>query len=319
MRHLHIIILYILLLLTSCVGRQTAGDDAFSSDTDSIVTIVTMADTMLTQTDEALEGLTPQQIDSLIFRLEHHYTINSNFLVKCDSVQLVPRDGDLVQDTCVVYDGELVAVAAMSWQSDTLWVKVAHDQQTMGWLTEQELLRSVTPDDDISVLLDALTGSRSIWMSLLVAVGVIGLVMRRGHSVILSASRSGQMRSVYPHLFLALVALMAVLYASIQNFVPEFWQEYYFHPTLNPLILPPVMALLMTVVWFVVITAIAVVDEIYHHFYFIDGALYFLELMGVGMVVYLVVGWSTLFYVGYPIFIVLLCLLYRHGRRMVEK
>lgn len=317
MKRLHII-LYILLTLTSCVGHREDGVTSMESDSDSIVTIITLADTMLTRTDEALEGLTPVQVDSLIFRVEHHYTINSNFLVKRDSLMLIPRDGDLMQDTCFVYDGDLVAVAATNWQTDTLWVKVAHDQKTMGWISEQELLRGVTPADDISVLLDLLTGSRSVWMSLLVAIGVVLLVVRRERSIIISASRTGQMQSPYPHLFLALVALMAALYASIQNFVPEFWQEYYFHPTLNPLILPPIMALLMTIVWLVVLTTIAVIDEIYHHFYFADGVAFFLELMGIGMVVYLVIGWTTFYYVGYIILLAFLALLIWHGRKMMR-
>ena len=44
--------------------------------------------------------LTPQQKDSLIFRLTHHYTDNFNFLVKADTLILLPREGDLIQDTC---------------------------------------------------------------------------------------------------------------------------------------------------------------------------------------------------------------------------
>lgn len=318
MKRLHII-LYILLATTACVGHREDGSNVTERDSDSIVTIVTLADTMLTRTDEALEGLTPQQVDSLIFRVEHHYTINSNFIVKSDSLMLLPREGDLMQDTCFVYDGDLVAVAATSWQTDTLWVKVAHDQKTMGWIPEQELLRGVTPADDISVLLDVLTGSRSVWMSLLAAIGIVLLVVRRERSIIVSASSTRQMRSPYPHLFLALVALMAALYASIQNFVPEFWQEYYFHPTLNPLILPPVMALLMTIVWLVVLTTIAVIDEIYHNFYFSDGVAFFLELMGIGMVVYLIVGWTTLYYIGYIILIAFLALLIWHGRKIMRE
>lgn len=315
MRNLFATLVLLAVLLMSCVGHQTDAYGTSGNDTDTVVTIVTMADTMLTQTDEAFEGYTPQQIDSLIFRLEHHYTINFNFLVKADSLMLIPRDGDLVQDTCHVYDGELVAVAAMNWQSDTLWIKVAHDQMTMGWIPEQELLRGVTPDDPISEVLDALTGSRSIWMSALVAIGVVLLVVRQGRSRVLSAVKNGGMPMVYPRLFLGLVALMASLYVSVQNFVPEFWQEYYFHPTLNPLILPSVMAMLMTVVWLVLITAIAVVDEVYHHLYFADGIAFLLELLGIGMVVYLVIGWTTLYYIGYLLLVAFIIFLVFYGRK----
>ena len=107
------------------------------------------------------------------------------------------------------------------------------------------------------------------------------------------------MDSPYPLLFVALVALMASLYASVQNFVPEFWQEYYYHPSINPLMLPPVMALLVVLTWLVVITFIAVCDEVYHHFYFLPGVAYLSQLVGIAMLVYLAISWLTLLYVGY--------------------
>ena len=105
------------------------------------------------------------------------------------------------------------------------------------------------------------------------------------------------------------IAIMASLYASVQNFVPEFWQEYYFHPTLNPLVLPPLMAMLVVVLWLVIITLIAVIDEVYHHFYFIPGIIHLTKIIGAGMLVYLVVSWTTLIYVGYLLLAVLLFVL----------
>ena len=281
-------------IFCSCVG---GGEGAAVSPMED--TIVNIVDTAQAQPDSTLLDLTPQQVDSLVFRLTHHYSENFNFVVKSDSLTLVPREGDLVQDTCRVYADEIIVVAAIATVGDTIWVKVAHDQQTMGWIAEKELLAGVSPDDPISEMLYWLQSWRGIWMSLLAAIGLTSFLLHQRKSRQLRLLRADDMDSPYPLLFVALVALMASLYASVQNFVPEFWQEYYYHPSINPLMLPPVMALLVVLTWLVVITFIAVCDEVYHHFYFLPGVAYLSQLVGIAMLVYLAISWLTLLYVGY--------------------
>ncbi|MBQ9666271.1 MAG: zinc ribbon domain-containing protein [Bacteroidaceae bacterium] len=304
------------LLIISCVGGATTGaGDTTPKDSDSVPTIVTIVDTTTT-VDTTLLSLSPKQVDSLMFRLTHHYSENFNFLVKADSLTLIPREGDLITDTCHVYADDIIAVAeikALPGDSiDSIWVKVASNQFTMGWIPEQELLKGTTPDDPISEMLYALSSSRAIWMSALVALGVIAIFFGRKKKLAMPLIlRFEEMPSIYPPLFLLLVALMASLYASVQNFVPEFWQEYYFHPTLNPLVLPPVMATLVVLMWLVIITFIAVIDEVYHHFYFAQGVTYLAELIGVSMLVYLIVSWTTLIYIGYLLLIALAYFLLR--------
>ena len=213
------------------------------------------------ETDTLLE-LTQKQADSLEFRLLHHYTNNFNFVVKADSLLLIPREDELA-DTSRVRKNDRIAVADIR-ESDTIWIKVARDQFTMGWISEDELLQGVVPDDPISQVIDVLTSSRYIWMTVVVVLGLLGFVLkRRGKQ--LQIFRFDEMDSFYPTLFLILVSLVACLYVSIQHFAPEFWQEYYFHPTLNPLILPPVMAILLTLVWIVIIVFIAMLVDVYHH------------------------------------------------------
>lgn len=249
------------------------------------------------ETDTLLE-LTQKQADSLEFRLLHHYTNNFNFVVKADSLLLIPREDELA-DTSRVRKNDCLAVADIR-ESDTIWIKVARDQFTMGWISEDELLQGVVPDDPISQVIDVLTSSRYIWMTVVVVLGLLGFVLkRRGKQ--LQIFRFDEMDSFYPTLFLILVSLVACLYVSIQHFAPEFWQEYYFHPTLNPLILPPVMAILLTLVWIVIIVFIAMLVDVYHHFYFFPGLMYILEMLGAAMISYLVIKWTTSFYVGYAL------------------
>ena len=298
------------LLLVGCMGGSDSGGVSPVEDT-----IVNIVDTAQIQPDSALLDLTPQQVDSLVFRLTHHYSENFNFVVKADSLTLLPREGDLVQDTCRVFADDIIAVAAIQTLGDTVWVKVAHDQQTMGWIAEQELLAGVAPDDPISEMLYWLQSWRGIWMSVLASIGLIAFFLHQRKSRQIELLRAEELDSPYPLLFIALVALMASLYASVQNFVPEFWQEYYYHPSLNPLILPPVMALLVVLMWLVIITFIAVCDEVYHHFYFLPGVAYLFELVGIAMIVYLAVSWITLFYVGYLLLPLLLYALVKQYRQ----
>ena len=309
-------LLYIILgvLIASCVGGTSSQpSNSVPVDSDSVPTIVNIVDTAIVE-DSTLMSLTPQQVDSMVFRLTHHYSENFNFLVKADSLVLIPREGDLLTDTCRVYKDDIIAVAAIKTipgdSIDSIWVKVASNQMTMGWIPENELLKGTTPDDLISEMLDALSSSRAIWMSAIVAIGLVAIIIGRKKTVkkkelMTLPNFLEEMQSPYPSLFLLLVAIMAAIYASVQNFVPEFWQEYYFHPTLNPLVLPPLMAALVVVLWLVIITFIAVIDEVYHHFYFMPGIIHLAKIIGAAMLVYLVISWTTLIYVGYLLLIAL--------------
>lgn len=275
------------------------------------------------ESTDTVPKLTPQQVDSVVFRLTHHYGPNFNFELKADSMILVPREGDLIQDTCVVRNKDLLVVAQIkrieasdSTMEDTFLIKVAHDQTTMGWVTESELLENAVPDDPISQLIDFMTGSRAIWMSSLLGFGVIAFFFRKMRKQQMTIGFSKlkvvdliEMDSFYPPLLLILVACVAALYASVQNFVPEFWQEYYFHPTMNPLLLPPIMAVLVTLVWLTLIVIVAVVIEVYNNFYSFRGVIYLFEIAGLCMLVYLLISWTILIYVGYLLLPILIAYL----------
>lgn len=268
------------------------------------------------ESSDTLMRLSPQQVDSLVFRLTHHYGPNFNFEVKEDSLVLVPHEGDLIQDTCVVRNGDLLVVAevkrivaADSTQEDTFLIKVAHNQLTMGWVEEKELLRNVVPDDPISHIIDFLTGSRAIWMSALLGFGLLGFFFHRMRKQQMGIVSLSEMDSFYPPLLVILVGCVAMLYASVQNFVPEFWQEFYYHPTMNPLLLPPVMAVLVTLVWLTLIVLVAVVIEVYNNLYSFRGIIYLLEIAGLCMVVYLLISWTTFIYIGYVLLLLLIVLM----------
>ncbi|MBO4397343.1 MAG: hypothetical protein J5805_02280 [Bacteroidaceae bacterium] len=248
--------------------------------------------------NDSLLLLTQEQADSLEFRLSHHYTENFNFRVKKDSVMLVSRDDEL-SDTCFVMEDDIIAVAQIKNLGDTVWVKVARDQLTMGWLNEKDLLQSAVPDDEVSRIIDWLTGTRAIWMSVFVLFGVVGFLLRQRLQHRMIIFKFNEMDSLYPYLMLSLVALIAIIYTGIQNFAPEFWQEYYFHPTLNPLVLPGIMSVLISLMWLLLIVIIALLLDVYHNFYFLPGLKYLLEISGVAMSVYLTISLTAAMHLWY--------------------
>lgn len=313
------------LLLSACGG--TAADAPAEADSVSADTVGVEELPPVSGLPDSL-SLTPAQRDSLEFRLVHHYGEGFNFRVTADSLMLVPRaiDGQ-TSDTCMVYAQDLLVVADVrrlvsqdSLGRDTFWIKVAHDQLTMGWVEEDALLRAVVPDDSISQMLHGLTSSRGVWMSLPVLLGLLGFVCyRRGRLRGRWTALLREADSWYAPLLITLVALLAATYATVQSRVPEFWLEFYFHPTLNPLLLPGVMSWMVVLVWLIVITLIALVIEVYHEFYFLRGAVFLLEVLGLAMATYLIVSWTTRIYVGYLLAFALIVGVWIFFRRRGER
>ena len=307
-------------LLCCCAGGEDGGVRCEGDSILSEPVVEGLTDTL---------RLTQQQVDSIEFRLRHHYTLNYNFKVTADSLLLLPGEGELSSDTAVVRQGQLLVVAQVrrivpsdSLGADTFLIKVASDQRTMGWVEEGELLRGVVPDDPLSELLNALTVSRVAWMSLLLVAGLVAIVcVGRGQRAGGREQRTYKrllhqlyaLHSVYPTLLLLLTSLLATLYGGIQEHVPEYWQEFYFHPTLNPLLLPPVMAWLVSLMWLVMLSGLAMLFEVYDNFPTLQGILYVLAMVGLATLTYIILYQATRWGVGYvllPIYVVLLVCVY---------
>lgn len=268
-------------------------------------------------TSEALE-LTEEQMDSLSFYSTHHYTQNFNFLVKADSLHLKydpnssvsPEfidENTLAVDSVTFFRGDHIVVADIktipSDSIDSVWVKVARDQVAMGWVRESELLPAVTPDDPISVFIDTFSNKHLLFfLALLVLVGsAYGL--RKLHSQNAYIIHFNDIPSYYPTVLAVLVAASATFYSSIQLFGPETWRHFYYHPTLNPFVVPFHLQLFLMSVWAIVIMTIATIDDVRHHLSLSDAVLYLLGLAGVCAVLYVVFSITTLYYIGYPLLV----------------
>lgn len=121
------LLVYIAIAFTiiSCVGNTTTRPtEKMNEDSTSTIVVGKDADS-ITKIDSSFIDVSQQQADSIIFRITHHYSLNFNFLVKSDSLTLVPREGDIISDTCIVRAGDIVAVADIkiipSDSIDSIW------------------------------------------------------------------------------------------------------------------------------------------------------------------------------------------------------
>ena len=238
-------IVFCLLFLTACYNRGQQSADAWD--------------------------LTEHQLDSISFSTTHHYTQNYNFMVTANRLPLADALPDMAFDTLYVVRGDRVVVADIQKVPadtiDSVWVKVAHDQITQGWIRESELLQGVSPDDPISQFIDVFSNTHLlVFMAICVLVGsayaMRKLLRRRAYIV-----HFHDIDSAYPAMLCVLIAMSATLYASIQMFGAESWRHYYFHPSLNPFALPLHLGLFVASVWAIIIMAVAVLDDVRHQSY----------------------------------------------------
>ena len=264
------------------------------------------------QTPDAWD-LTQQQLDSISFYTTHHYTQNYNFQVRADSMAIIkqlPAEAlsEMPVDTLTVYKHERIVVADITTVPadtiDSVWVKVARDQFTSGWIHEHDMLEAVSPDDPISEFIDFFSDAHLlIFLGLIVLVGAV-VVIRKLNIRQAKLVHFNDIPSFYPTVLCILVATAAVLYSSIQLFDPEKWRHFYYHPTLNPYAVPPMLGAFLVSLWAMLIVAIAVIDDMRRLLSFADALLYLLGLGAVCAVVYIVFSFFTLYYIGYLLYVV---------------
>ncbi len=248
-------------------------------------------------------------LDTVAFVRRHHYGTNFNFKVTADSLCLVPArpDGSAPArwaDTVTVWRGDKLVVADIALTpndtTDSVWVKVARDQLTMGWIGEQHLTKGVVPDDPISQFIHAFSSSRTIVVIAVAGLAVLIFLIQAACKHRLRMVHFNDIDSFYPTLLCLTVSGAATLYGSMQHFVPETWVEFYHHPTLNPFGLPLVLAVFVSSVWLMLVTALAALDDIRRHLDWTDIPAYVVGLAAACTLLYLFFSLSTPSYVGYP-------------------
>ena len=250
--------------------------------------------------------------DTMSFYNTHHYGIGYNFIVHSDSIQLIEQQPEehislLVTDTIHVSHNTHIAVTDIRIlpqdSIDSVWVQIISETGQMGWTHETELLPNVVPTDPISQFIMMFSDTHVllalIIACLITAAYIIRLVQRRQAPLV----HFRDIPSFYPTLLCITVAASATFYASLQMFGADIWQHFYYHPSLNPFVMPPILSIFISSVWAMLIIGIAAIEDVRHHLNFEDAVLYLSGLIGFCAVIYIIFSISTLYYIGYPLLI----------------
>lgn len=257
------------------------------------------------------------------------YEVGDNFVLSADSLHLQssqPLHNLPIDTACeqlsIYYNDQLVVaetLVILEDSIDSVWVKLARDQFTMGWVHQHDFVESVVPDDPISQFIYLFSIRHLGLFGILFAISLAALLYqvysrKKPHVFFLR-----DILSPYPTYLLITLAASALLYAGIQHYVPETWVLYYYHPTLNPFGLPLILSLFLSSVWILLILVITTIDEVRRQLPVGEALLYLLSLLGCCILCYLLFTFASLSpgasYFLFALFVIVLLLRYfRHSR-----
>lgn len=294
--------LCVLLVLTACRNPHAAREGQEpASRLDSISGTLPMTSSLL-----SADGYS---VDSAYFCATHHYwkgyvmrTIDTLRLRAVLPIVAVPSNVE-TDDSLTVSIGKTIKVAALMLcpadSIDSVWVKVATNEYTAGWVRESELLQQAHPDSVISSFIIGFSDQRIVVALLLLGLVVFAFLLQSFRHEHFRLVHFNDIPSLYPTLLCLVVSGSAVLCASVQHFAPYTWSAYYFHPTLNPFSLPPALAVFVASIWAMLIVGIAVIDDVRKQPDVVNSISYLAGLAGVCMLVYLFFTFTTPYYIGY--------------------
>ena len=249
-----------------------------------------------------------KQLDSISFSSTHHYTYKYNFLVKSDSLVLYEQQpveivNNMSTDSFAVKHHTLLVVSDIRIvpqdSIDSVWIQLGTENAQFGWIHESRLLPNVVPDDPISECISTFSDTHLlIFLIIIVVIGfayLLRTILQKNAKIV----HFNDIDSFYPTLLCLIVASAATLYASIQTFFTDVWQNFYFHPTLDPFHVPVPLSIFLILVWAMLIIGMAALDDIRKQLPFGDAVLYTFGLAGVCAIDYILFSISSLYYVGY--------------------
>lgn len=244
----------------------------------------------------------------LDFESTHHYSRNYNFVVKTDSLPLIHQQPDeainnLPTDTLYIKRNDHIVVADIRILSndriDSVWVQVARDQSTFGWIHEKQLLQNVVPDDPIAQFISTFSDMHLLIFLIIISVIAISYILHNIFKKNAYVVHFNDIDSIYPTLLAICVAAAATLYSSIQLFAPDTWRHFYYHPSLNPFSLPLILGIFVSSVWALLIVALAAFDDVKNQLSIPEATMYLCGLAGICAANYIIFSIATLYYIGY--------------------
>ena len=278
--------------------RLEAGDDSVLKQNDK---------------DQIEWSGTRSKVDSLAFRVKHHYSQGFNFVIIPDTLMLLRQQpeeavNDMKTDSFAVKKGKEVVVADIrilpNDKQDSVWVQIATEDYAFGWIHESQLLKQVVPADPISQFISTFSNIHLLIFLIVISIMGVGYLARKILKKNAHIVHLNDISSFYPTLLAVIVALSAAFYASIQLFAPETWREFYFHPSLNPFSQPLLLNIFLVLVWAMLIISLATIDDVRRLLKSGEALLYLSGLGAVCAVNYIVFSVLTLYYIGYPLLIV---------------
>ncbi|MEG0455266.1 MAG: hypothetical protein RR559_07990 [Bacteroides sp.] len=265
--------------------------------------------------DLSSDTLTGQTKDSLTYLHERHYTYNTNFEVQADSVVLERLP---IKDSFFsLHKGDRVVVAEFAVHPadsvDSIWVKLAHTQEEQGWVREKELIHSFVPTDSISQFIYLFSDTHASYFVVIFALFVGVYLFRAFRRKQLQLVYFNDIDSLYPLLLCLLMAFSATLYESMQVFVPDTWQHFYFNPTLSPFKVPLVLSVFLLSIWCFIVLVLAVLDDLFRQLTPAAAVFYLLGLMSCCIFCYFFFILTTQIYIGY---LFLGCFVWLFARRL---
>jgi hypothetical protein len=262
------------------------------------------------------ETLSAKTRDSLTYLYERHYTWNTNLEVRNDSVSLACLP---VKDCYnMLYKGDRVVVAEFAIHPqdsvDSVWVKLAHTQDIQGWIRETDMIHSFVPTDSISQSIYLFSDTHASYFIVVFALFVAVWLFRAFRRKQLRMVYFNDIDSVYPLLLCLLMAFSATIYESIQVFVPDTWQHFYFNPTLSPFKVPFILSAFLLSLWLFIVVLLAVLDDLFRQLTPAAAVFYLLGLASCCIFCYFFFILTTHIYIGYLFLAVFIYVFYRRFR-----
>lgn len=248
------------------------------------------------------------RVDSVDFRLRHHFWKGFNFMA-VDSFVIMSRAPFEAQLAYATKSSRVISPRHLLMVEDIrpdtastsgfFWIKIAAvsskdfssdtGRVMTGWVRESDLLAHAVPNTPISKFIHGFSNARLKFILLCIGLATAGYLFQAVRRKHIHMVHFNDIDSAYPTLLCLFVSGTAVLYQSMQVYVPDTWVEYYFHPVLNPFNpdLPPIISIFIFAVWALILIGLAVIDDMMRRPDFTDAFSYTLGLVCVCLALYL--------------------------------
>lgn len=176
------------------------------------------------------------------------------------------------------------------------------------------MIRAFVPTDSISQAIYLFSDTHASYFIVIFALFVAAWLFRAFRRKQLQMVYFNDIDSVYPLLLCLLLAFSATVYESMQVFVPETWQHFYFNPTLSPFKVPFVLSVFLMSLWLFVIVLLAVLDDLFRQLSPEAAVFYLLGLASCCIFCYFFFILTTHIYIGYLFIAVFVWVFFRKLR-----